>query len=66
MADILTPCCPLCGGPPVFMMGGGTQAFCGSDDCRLFTWNPTLSRSENLQSADFIDLTPREDDTGER
>jgi len=58
MAEVLTPDCPLCGEPPMMVLGGGTQAFCATDGCRMFTWNPALSRSANLQAADFIDLSP--------
>lgn len=64
MVDILTPRCPLCGQPPVMVFGGGTQAFCGNDDCHMFTWDQTLSRSGNLQAADFIQLPPLEDGNG--
>ena len=60
MPEIMTPDCPLCGEPPLWVLGGGTQAFCGNDNCRMFTWNPSLSRSANLQAADFINLPPAE------
>lgn len=63
MAEVLTPRCPLCDSPPWMVLGGGTQAFCGNDDCRLFTWNPSLNRSANLQAADFIEFPPTEGDT---
>ena len=56
MAEILTPCCPVCGEDPVFVLGGGTQAFCGNDDCNVLTWNPTKSADENLLNANFVDL----------
>jgi len=48
MAEILTPRCPLCGQPPLWVLGGGTQAFCGNDGCPVLTWDPTVSRAANL------------------
>jgi hypothetical protein len=54
----LTPACPFCGQPPVFLLGGGTQAFCGNDDCTLLTWNPSLSLDENLLDAGVVHLEP--------
>ena len=48
--------CPGCGEPPVFLFGGGTQAFCGSDDCRWFTWDPTKTLAELIANAKTIDL----------
>lgn len=55
-----TPACPLCGEPPVFLLGGGTQAFCGNDDCTLLTWNPSVSLDANLLDAGFVRLDPGE------
>ena len=57
-ATILTPDCPLCGQPPIKMMGGGTQAFCGNDDCRLLTWDPTKSAEGNLANASEVGWEP--------
>jgi hypothetical protein len=52
MTDILTPRCPLCGQPPAFVFGGGTQAFCGNgDDCDLICWDPSKTLDENLLDA---------------
>ena len=49
MAEILTPDCPLCGHPPMMVFGGGTQAFCGNDNgCPVLTWDPSVSRQDNL------------------
>lgn len=54
------PTCPGCGRPPEF--GFATQAFCGNDDCHVFTWNPTKTLAENLESSSTIEppsfLTP--------
>lgn len=58
MADILTPNCPICGHPPMMVFGGGTQAFCGNDDCTMLNWTPTLSREDNLNDAQIIQLPP--------
>ncbi len=43
MAEPLTPTCPRCHRPPVILLGGGRQAFCGTDDCEVFTWDPMES-----------------------
>jgi len=56
---VLTPDCPLCGQPPFMMLGGGTQAFCGNDDCKTLTWNPAKSVDEFLLDVSFIELPER-------
>ena len=33
------------------MFLGGTQAFCGTGDCSLVCWDPSLSLDENLMDA---------------
>lgn len=48
--------CPGCGEPPVMLMDGGHQAFCGTDDCPFVTWDPTLSMAELNRDAGVIDL----------
>lgn len=48
--------CPGCGERPVFLFGGGSQAWCGSDDCPILTWNPELSLAELNADAGTIDL----------
>lgn len=50
--------CPLCSQPPRWLLGGGTQAFCGTDDCKVVTWDPTRTIDENLTDIGFIDLGP--------
>ena len=47
--------CPGCGEPPVMLFGGGTQAFCGTDDCPFFTWDPTLTLAELNADAGVIE-----------
>jgi hypothetical protein len=37
--DVVEPVCPGCGSPPVLVMDGGHQMFCGDDDCHVFTWD---------------------------
>ena len=54
MAEVLTPRCPLCGSAPYMVMGGGTQAFCGNDDCTLICWDPSLSLDDNLMDAGVV------------
>ena len=59
MTEILTPCCPMCGEPPMMVMGGGTQAFCGNGDgCPVMAWNPMNSREEFLRTAKQIEIRP--------
>ena len=48
--------CPGCGEPPVFLFGGGTQAWCGTDDCPILTWNPEMTLAELNADATAIDL----------
>ncbi len=60
MAEILTPCCPLCDEPPIWVLGGGTQAFCGNDDCPQLTWNPVVSLDQNLLNARVTRWEPTE------
>lgn len=63
MAEILTPRCPQCDGLPYMVMGGGTQAFCGSHGCSTLTWDPSKSLDENLLDTHFVELRQREDDS---
>lgn len=48
--------CPGCGEPPVFLFGGGTQAFRQTDDCPWLTWDPTKSLADLNAHAGTIDL----------
>ena len=50
--------CPLCSQPPIWLLGGGTQAFCGTDSCKIVTWNPTRTMDELMSDINFIDLGP--------
>ena len=43
------------------VMGGGTQAFCGTHSCSTLTWNPSKSLDENLLDTHFIDLRQQGD-----
>jgi len=49
------PSCPVCDQPPLFVLGGGTQAFCGNEECRALSWDPTLSRDELLARENRIE-----------
>lgn len=60
MSEILTPRCPLCDSLPVMVFGGGSQAFCGNDDCTLLMWTPTKGLDENLTDADVVKFPPPE------
>lgn len=48
--------CPGCGQPP--QLAFETQAFCGTEGCRIVTWNPTLTLDENLDSYKTVELPP--------
>ena len=48
--------CPACGEPPLWLMGGGSQAWCGTDDCPILTWNPVKTRAELAADLKVIDL----------
>jgi len=54
--------CPGCGEPPVLLMGGGTQAFCGTDDCPWWTWDPTKTLAELNANAQTVDLRSSEEE----
>lgn len=60
MTAIPTPDCPLCGQPPYMVMGGGTQAFCFTDDCPVLTWNPAETREHFLATAQQVQITENE------
>lgn len=51
-----TPLCFGCGSPPVMVFGGGTQAFCGNEGCRVLTWNPRATVDENLEDMGHVEL----------
>jgi hypothetical protein len=55
---IRTPMCPLCGAGPFIVLGNVTQAFCPSNDCQVFTWNPQLG-VDQIAEASFIDPPTR-------
>lgn len=40
----------------MMLFGGGTQAFCGTDDCPWFTWDPTKTLAELNATAKTVDL----------
>lgn len=41
MTDVRAPRCPGCDQLPAMVLGEGTQAFCGNDDCRVLCWDMT-------------------------
>lgn len=47
--------CPLCG-QPARLVVGERQAFCGNDDCQVFTWDTAHTREQFLAQAKTIDL----------
>jgi hypothetical protein len=56
----LTPGCPLCGHAPVIVLPGGEQAFCGTANCDVISWDPSASLDDNLLNV--APIVPR--DTG--
>lgn len=56
MADPVGLKCPGCGEPPVWLLGGGHQAFCGTDDCPWFTWDPAKTLAELNAAQKVIDI----------
>jgi hypothetical protein len=48
--------CPSCGEPPLWLMGGGTQAWCQTDDCPILTWDPQKTLAELNADSKVIDL----------
>lgn len=55
MSELKCPTCPACGRPPMMAMDV-TQAFCVEDDCPVMTWNMTMTKDENLDDANFMDI----------
>ena len=51
-----TPCCPRCGQPPIILLGGGRQAFCGTDDCDVFTWDTAVDAATFEANARPIEI----------
>ena len=60
MPEILTPRCPLCDQPPRFIVSI-EQAFCGSDNCTMLCWDPSMSLADNLLDAGVVRLPPGEE-----
>jgi hypothetical protein len=46
------------------VMGGGTQAFCGTDDCGCLTWDPSKSEAENRRNVNVVSLTDSSEEGG--
>lgn len=61
-AEILTPRCPLCDSVPYMVMGGGTQAFCPTDDCLVLTWDPSATVDENMQDMRPVQIRERDEE----
>jgi hypothetical protein len=51
--------CPLCSELPRWLLGGGTQAFCPTDNCQIVTWDPTATWDELMNDMHFIDWETR-------
>lgn len=48
--------CPVCDAEP-FMVFAGTQAFCDTETCPVFTWNPARSRAWFFANASEATVT---------
>ena len=48
--------CPGCGEPPRWLFGGGTQAWCPTDDCPFPIWDPTKTLAELNADAKVVRL----------
>lgn len=55
--DPIGDACPGCG-QPAEMQVGTTQSFCGTDDCRVIMWNPTMSLEELANDVGTIEIKP--------
>ena len=62
MRPVQTPRCPHCGQLPEMILADGHQAFCGTDDCRVLTWDPFLTAEENTANSTTVDLGGLSDD----
>lgn len=62
MTDLVCPTCPLCGAPPLVIVGTA-QAFCSNANCPAMCWDPSTSLDENLLDAHPVTFheVPRED-----
>jgi hypothetical protein len=56
MPELVTPTCPLCSQPPVIVLDVGRQAFCGSDDCPVLTWDMSTPLDELLTTYQSVSL----------
>lgn len=55
---IRSPRCPRCNELPALVVGD-RQAFCGTDGCRVFTWDRASDPADFDATAEVIDLSPR-------
>lgn len=50
--------CPGCGHPPIMILAGGRQCFCGTETgCRIITWDATMTLDELLEDIGTVDLS---------
>lgn len=48
--------CPGCGQPAELVLVGGGQAFCGNEDCHVFSWDPAKTLAELADDMQQIEL----------
>jgi hypothetical protein len=53
---IQTPVCPLCSQPPVFVLDGGHQAWCGTDGCPGLTWDMHVDLDTLITNANAVEI----------
>jgi hypothetical protein len=46
-------CCPGCKQPPALSFA--TQAFCATEGCKVFAWNPESTLDEFLDTMEILD-----------
>lgn len=56
MGPVVTPRCPDCDQLPELILADGHQCFCGTDTCRVLTWDSYLTPAENRANSSTVDL----------
>lgn len=59
--DWATPECPSCGHLPMIHYGG-VHAFCGNDDCQIFTWDRSLGHEQYYPETTVMEWVSLDED----
>lgn len=63
LEPLLTLVCPLCCQPPLLVLDGGHQAWCGNENgCNVITWDMYIPLDEQLMKPSFVDWTWKDPD----